>query len=77
MFKLLLEGKDLRYSSGFWWGLGGYFFIHTKIYKLLENIIRTHYVIQSYVGLWTIDFPIFHFGFLHIILHMFDMFNFE
>jgi hypothetical protein len=77
MFKLLLEGKDLRCSSGLWWGLRDFFFIHIETWKLLENIIGTHYVIQSFVGLWTIDFPIFHFGFLHFILHMFDMFNFE
>jgi hypothetical protein len=44
---------------------------------LLKNKINTQYVIYNVDGLWTIDFPIFHFGFLHFILHMFDMVNYE
>ncbi len=75
MFKLILKGKDLGCNYELWWGLGDCC-SHTHG-ELLNNIIETQYVIYSVDGLWITNFLIFHFGFLHFKLHMFDMFNYE
>ncbi len=75
MFKLLLKGKYLGCNYELWKGLGDCC-LHTHG-ELLKNRIETQYVIYSVDGLWITNFPIFHFGFLHFKLNMFDMFNYE
>jgi len=56
-FILPLEEKDLGCSYGIWWRLGNCFVFHTqRLRKLLKNILETQYVVQSFDGLWTVDF---------------------